>query len=90
MTSNAQQTRSRIVILGWYGSNNTGDEALAQVIVTRLRSSGFDDLVALSTNPAKTGSQLGVKSLSRKLFNPATFRSLVGAKALILGGGGLI
>jgi polysaccharide pyruvyl transferase WcaK-like protein len=90
MTSNAQQIRSRIVILGWYGSNNTGDEALAQVIVTRLRSSGFNDLVALSTNPAKTGSQLGVKSLSRKLFNPATFRSLVGAKALILGGGGLI
>lgn len=87
---NVQQRRSRIVILGWYGSNNTGDEALAQVIVSRLQEHGFDDLVALSINPDKTEARLGVKSLSRKLYNPATFKALIGAKALILGGGGLI
>ncbi|MEO5953743.1 MAG: polysaccharide pyruvyl transferase CsaB, partial [Chloroflexia bacterium] len=82
--------RNRIVILGWYGSNNTGDEALVQVIVERLREHGFDDLVALSTNPGKTGGRLGVKSVPRSLFNLQTIRAMIGAKALILGGGGLI
>src|SRR5205823_1142978 len=82
--------RSRIVILGWYGSNNTGDEALVQVIVERLREHGFDDLVALSTNPGKTGGRLGVRSVPRNLLNWSTLRALFGAKALVLGGGGLI
>jgi polysaccharide pyruvyl transferase CsaB len=82
--------RKRIVILGWYGSNNTGDEALVQVIIERLKEHGFDDLVALSTNPGKTGGRLGVRSVSRNPFNLSTLRSMYGAKALILGGGGLI
>jgi L-malate glycosyltransferase len=85
-----QQDRSRILILGWYGSNNTGDEALAQVIVGQLRKRGFNDLIALSTNPARTGERLGIPSTSRSLLNLRTLRSIVGAKALILGGGGLI
>lgn len=87
-----RRKRNRIVILGWYGSNNTGDEALAQVIVEQLTKRGFDpsDMVALSTNPAKTSGQLGIESTSRSLFNPSTFRAMFSAKALILGGGGLI
>ena len=36
-------SRSRIVILGWYGSNNTGDEALLQVIIEALRERGLID-----------------------------------------------
>lgn len=82
--------RSRIVILGWYGSNNTGDEALVQVIVKQLREHGFDDLVALSTNPGKTGGRLGIRSVPRSMFNMQTIRAVIGARALILGGGGLI
>jgi polysaccharide pyruvyl transferase CsaB len=84
------QTRSRIIILGWYGSDNTGDEALAQVIVGQLKRHGFDDLTALSTNPERTSQRLGIPSASRRLLNPGTIRALIGAKALILGGGGLI
>jgi polysaccharide pyruvyl transferase WcaK-like protein len=90
MTGSKQNKRTRIVVLGWYGSNNTGDEALGQVIVSRLQQSGFDDLVVLSTNPTKSAAQFGAKSVSRKLYNPATLRALIGARALILGGGGLI
>ncbi len=78
------------MILGWYGSNNTGDEALVQVIIESLRERGFDDLVAISTNPGKTGGRLGVPSVPRNPFNRGTIRALAGAKALILGGGGLI
>jgi polysaccharide pyruvyl transferase CsaB len=90
MTKSTQNKRIRIVVLGWYGSNNTGDEALGQVIVSRLQQSGFDDLVVLSTSPTKSAARFGSKSVSRKLYNPATLKALIGAKALILGGGGLI
>jgi polysaccharide pyruvyl transferase CsaB len=86
----AHQTRTRIVILGWYGSDNTGDEALAQVIVGQLKKYGFDDLTALSTNPARTSLRLGIPCAPRSLFSPDTIRTLIGARALILGGGGLI
>src|SRR6476661_1496894 len=85
-----QQKRSRIVLLGWYGSNNTGDEALATVIVDQLNKRGFTDLVALSTDPEKTSALLGIPSSSRSLLDLRTLRAMVGAKALILGGGGLI
>jgi polysaccharide pyruvyl transferase WcaK-like protein len=90
MTGSKQNKCTRIVLLGWYGSNNTGDEALGQVIVSRLQQSGFDDLVVLSTNPTKSAARFGARSVSRKLYNPATLRALIGARALILGGGGLI
>ncbi len=90
MPRQANTKRNRIVILGWYGSNNTGDEALAQVIAEQLKQRGFDDLVALSTSPGKTGPRLGVPSTSRSLLNPRTFMAMFSAKALILGGGGLI
>jgi polysaccharide pyruvyl transferase WcaK-like protein len=82
--------RTRVVLLGWYGSNNTGDEALAQVISGELQRRGFNDLVALSTNPARTASRLGIESRSRTLFAPGTLAALRGARALILGGGGLL
>ncbi|MEO8286370.1 MAG: polysaccharide pyruvyl transferase family protein [Chloroflexota bacterium] len=82
--------RSRIVILGWYGSNNTGDEALLQVIVEALRERGLDDIVVLSTKPDKTSARLSVASTTRSLFSIKTFRALHGANALILGGGGLM
>jgi polysaccharide pyruvyl transferase WcaK-like protein len=90
MLPRSRDQRTRIVLLGWYGSNNTGDEALAQVIVDQLKSRGFNDLVALSTNPAKTSAHLGIPSAPRSLFNLRTLRALSTAKALILGGGGLI
>jgi polysaccharide pyruvyl transferase WcaK-like protein len=82
--------RTRVVLLGWYGSNNTGDEALAQVITDELRRRGFTDLVALSTDPERTSARLGIESRPRTLFHPATLASLRSASALILGGGGLL
>jgi polysaccharide pyruvyl transferase CsaB len=78
------------VVLGWYGSKNTGDEALGQVIVSKLRESGFDDLVVLSTDPRKSEARFGARSVSRKLYRPATLKAMIGAKALVLGGGWLI
>ena len=88
--AHGRHRRTRVVLLGWYGSDNTGDEALAQVITDELRRRGFADLVALSTNPERTSQRLGIESSPRLLFHPSTLAALRGASALILGGGGLL
>lgn len=79
----------RIVILGWYGSDNTGDEAILQGVVEALRKRGYANLCALSVNPTRTASQLDIDSVPR-LLGLQTLRALLDADALILGGGGLI
>ncbi len=84
------KSRTRIVLLGWYGSGNMGDEAVLEAIVDALRRRGRNDLHALSINPAKTSSRLGISSTPRTIFNLKTLRALRGAQALVLGGGGLI
>ena len=85
-----RRKRNRIVLLGWYGSDNTGDEAVLEAIVAALRTRGCSDLHALSIDPQKTRQSLGIASSPRNLSSRATLRALRGAKALVLGGGGLI
>jgi polysaccharide pyruvyl transferase CsaB len=80
---------SSAVLIGWYGSDNIGDEAVLEATVSALRERGITDLHVLSTNPARTAKQLGVTS-SRRNLSLETLRALHGAKALVLGGGGLI
>jgi polysaccharide pyruvyl transferase CsaB len=80
---------SRIIVLGWYGSDNTGDEAVLEATVGALRERGFANLHVLSTNPAKTSHQLRVTS-SRRNLGLDTLQAMRDAKALVLGGGGLI
>lgn len=82
--------RSRIVLLGWYGSDNTGDEAVLEAIVSALKAHGISDLHALSIDPQKTSLRLGIASSPRNFANSRTLRALWGAQALVLGGGGLI
>lgn len=81
--------RTRIIVLGWYGSDNTGDEAVLEATVGALRERGFSNLHILSTNPDKTSRQLGVTS-SRRNLGLETLRAMRHADALVLGGGGLI
>jgi polysaccharide pyruvyl transferase CsaB len=83
------EASKRIVILGWYGSANVGDEAVLEATVEALRSRGFHDLHVLSTNPEQTSRALGVASSSRRP-GIETLKALRGARALVLGGGGLI
>ena len=87
-TPNYQRPPS-IVLLGWYGSDNIGDEAVLAATVGALQKRGFNDLHVLSTNPEKTAQHLGVTA-SRRNLSLDTLRTLRRAKALVLGGGGLI
>lgn len=90
MNATSRSGRKRIVLLGWYGSDNIGDEAVLQAVIEALTKRGGDNLIALSIAPAKTTSRLGIASAPRNPFNLDTLRALRGANALVLGGGGLI
>jgi polysaccharide pyruvyl transferase WcaK-like protein len=89
-TSGRRQRRKKIAILGWYGSANAGDEAVLQSVIESLRCAGHDDLLVLSIDPAGTATTHHVESVSRNPLDPTTLRALLRAKALVLGGGGLI
>ncbi len=79
-----------IVISGYYGLGNTGDEALLKSIVDHLRSlDPTVSITALSGNAEYTRRAYGINTVNR--FNPfAVLRALIGGKLLISGGGSLI
>lgn len=82
--------RTRIVLLGWYGSDNLGDEAVLQAVVEALQERNFTDLYILSVDPAKTEAKSGLPAAPRAPWSLQALRAMWGAKALVLGGGGLI
>jgi len=81
----------RIIISGYYGYSNTGDEAVLSSIVTGLReqAAGDPEIAVLSASPDKTASAYGVRALSRMSF-PQVSAALRGCDLFISGGGSLI
>ena len=80
----------RIVISGYYGFSNIGDEAILLSLHQALRQElpEHTELIVLSADPEKTKSQHGLKAISRVDFL-AIWRALRGADLLISGGGSL-
>ena len=57
----------RILISGYYGFNNIGDESILTAVVGSLRDAIPDiDITVLSQNPDSTSAKYGVKSVNRK------------------------
>lgn len=81
---------SDVIISGYYGLGNSGDEALLKSIVSDLRSIDPDiTITALSGNAALTNKLYGIKTVNR--FNPfSIIREFNSAKLLLSGGGTLI
>lgn len=79
-----------IIISGYYGLGNTGDEALLKSIVDNLRSLDPKlSITALSGNAEYTRKTYGINTVNR--FNPfAVLWELMHGKLLISGGGSLI
>lgn len=80
----------RVILSGYYGYNNLGDEAILTAIVQQLRAlePGLG-IVALSGDPAKTSRALGVESIHR-LDMPGIMQALRRASLFISGGGSLL
>ena len=77
----------KILISGYYGFDNFGDEAILSVLLAKLK--GRADVTVLSSNPQKTSKLYGVKSINS--FDAKTvLEHLNEYDALISGGGSLI
>lgn len=83
----------KIVISGFYGLGNTGDEAILESIIDNLREQLDEpELTVFSLSPELTASQHGVKSIYRgwRQDFKAKVRALKEADLLVSGGGGLL
>lgn len=79
----------RVVISGYYGFGNVGDEAILAAALDALRQRvPAIELTVLSGNPAQTGRLHRVHSVTH--MGRATVRALAGADLFLSGGGGLI
>lgn len=85
--------RKGVTILGYYGADNAGDEAILQAMVEELRAEGINDITVLSRNPAETSEKHGVKSIYTGRRHQGLldiYRQLRKSELFILGGGGLL
>lgn len=78
---------SKIVISGYYGFANAGDEAMLTAIVKSLRKAEESvDLTVISGNPHSTATKHQVASIHR--FSPLKIYSALASCDLLLSGGG--
>ncbi|MGE5632709.1 MAG: polysaccharide pyruvyl transferase CsaB [Caulobacteraceae bacterium] len=79
-----------IIVSGYYGFHNSGDDAILHAIINNLRSIKQDiKIMVLSKNPEATRKTYGVDSIDR--FNiPAVIKAMKKAKLFLNGGGNLI
>lgn len=81
---------SRIVLSGYYGFGNAGDEAILAAIIKVFRKIEPDvEITVLSDQPGKTAAEHKVKACNRWSL-PAVVKSLAGCDLLISGGGSLL
>ena len=82
--------KTKIVISGYYGFGNAGDEAMLTAILESLYNEQPNlDITVISGNPAKTGRTHGVKAVPRLHF-PLIWHTLRQCDLLISGGGSLL
>ncbi len=85
--------RKGVVILGYYGAGNTGDEAILEGMLQSLAERGIRDVTVLSHDPDRTtrDHQLPAIYIGRKTRGLWTiYRTLKKSELFILGGGGLL
>jgi polysaccharide pyruvyl transferase CsaB len=84
----------RVVISGWYGMGNLGDEVILQSIASQLRARLPNvSVTALSENPRRVREEHSVDSIGsarRRLNTALKILTICRANAFILGGGGML
>lgn len=75
----------KVVVSGYYGFGNTGDEAIALAITRELKKQGHLP-VLLSNTPTETARLYGCESVAR--MQPAALLSALSGAGLVLSGGG--
>jgi polysaccharide pyruvyl transferase CsaB len=83
----------RVMIAGYYGAKNTGDEAILTGMIHSLQGQGIQDITVLSRDPEETQKFHGVKSIyiGRRFDGLQEIRQQMRRTDLfLLGGGGLL
>ncbi|MGN0017747.1 MAG: polysaccharide pyruvyl transferase CsaB [Candidatus Gastranaerophilaceae bacterium] len=78
----------KVVISGYYGADNFGDDAILETLITRLKKNNAE-ITVLSSNPEKTFRANGVKSLN-KFDYLKVIKELFTCDILVSGGGSLL
>ncbi len=80
----------KILISGYYGFGNIGDEAILQAMVVELnKRAGVEDITVLSNTPTQTELEIGVKAVNRSSISQVV-KSIKDCEVLISGGGSLL
>lgn len=77
---------TKYIVSGYIGFDNFGDEAIARVLVEKLRAKDAEEITLISSNPEKTARLYNVKSCGMLKFLPYLRQSDV----LVSGGGSLL
>ena len=75
----------KVVLSGYYGFDNFGDEAILQVLTNNLKNIGAD-ITVISHNPAKTAITYDVKSVF--MFNIFEIIKKINSSDILISGGG--
>lgn len=86
MRHEAHSPSMNVLVVGWYGAPNVGDEVLLEVLKTAVESRGGTIIVA-SVDPALTREMHDVESVDFHNLGELA-RTLLWANVLIMGGGG--
>lgn len=79
-----------VLILGYYGFGNLGDELLAEASIVLLRGCGVptERIAILSASPEKSAKKFGVRAFDRWKLS-SVLKACSMSRTLLLGGGGL-
>ena len=77
---------TKYVVSGYIGFDNFGDEAIAHVLVDKLKSKGAEKITLISSNPEKTAQLYNVNSVPMLKF----VNAIKDADVLVSGGGSLL
>src|SRR5690554_5843293 len=81
---------TKIIIAGYYGFDNIGDEAILMSMVKAFKSINKEiEILVLSNNPEKTSKEYKVKSINRNNL-VAFIKELKNCNLFISGGGSLL
>lgn len=87
LETNDAVTPKTVVLGGYYGFENFGDELILQILIYWLRQHGAEPVV-LSADPIKTAQRYKVKTVLRTSI-PGVWQAFRQANGFIIGGGGL-
>ena len=86
----AETRRGRVVLCGYYGYGNMGDNALLRACIVRARGEfAHSEIIALTEKGKADEESFGVRCV-RRMAPFSLFRELMRAEVLVLGGGTLL